>query len=136
MSDTQSNPKQFSITYPPGLYRVRFDISAESFAAITAGQGLALFHLRGAEIHSKLAFIHSLAQAGQFPDYAQSNWDALEECLRDLKWCPAAGYVIFYQGVHPFQAAAPEDYATAIDILAAAVEFWQNADRPLYVFLE
>ena len=35
-----------------------------------------------------------MAAAFQFPDYFGENWAALDECLADLSWLPAAGYVV------------------------------------------
>ena len=136
MANSQSKPKKISIQYSPGIYRVTFDISPESFMTIIANQELELFYLHGVHIHDKQSFIASLAETAKFPDYAQTNWDSLEECLRDLSWCPAAGYVIFYQGIEPFQTTAPDDWATALEILATAVDFWKDTNTPMYVFLE
>jgi hypothetical protein len=30
----------------------------------------------------------------EFPSYFGFNWDALDECVADLEWLPAAGYMI------------------------------------------
>ena len=92
MADSQNKSKKISIQYPPGIYRVTFDLSPESFTTIIANQELELFYLHGSHIYDKQSFIASLAETAKFPDYAQTNWDSLEECLRDLSWCPAAGY--------------------------------------------
>lgn len=136
MTSASSEPKKINIQYPPGLYQVALALPSEQVAAAIASQDLKLFHLQGANIHDKQTFINSLAKAAEFPDYAQANWDSLEECLRDLEWCPASGYVIFYQGTEPFQTAAPDDWQTALEILSSAVEFWQRTNTPMYVFLE
>jgi hypothetical protein len=34
------------------------------------------------------------ATALQFPDYFGENWDAFDECITDLEWLPADGYVL------------------------------------------
>jgi hypothetical protein len=37
---------------------------------------------------------NEFAAALQFPYYFGGNWAAFDECLRDLEWLPATGYVI------------------------------------------
>jgi hypothetical protein len=39
-----------------------------------------------AGIETKASLLHFLAGAFPLPDYFGHNWDALEECLRDLSW--------------------------------------------------
>ena len=39
------------------------------------------------------AMLHAVASVWEFPDYFSHNWDAADECLRDLDaWLPAKGY--------------------------------------------
>ena len=46
---------------------------------------LTVVHLDGTKITSKESFLKEIAEALEFPDYFGHNWDALEDCLRDLK---------------------------------------------------
>lgn len=41
-----------------------------------------------ASIRSKQKLLRTLAEELRFPAYFGHNWDALEECLRDLSWLP------------------------------------------------
>jgi hypothetical protein len=45
----------------------------------------------GRGIKSKQAILAIYAQSLQLPDYFGWNWDALEECLRDLSWLAGPG---------------------------------------------
>jgi hypothetical protein len=49
-----------------------------------ARQGLALAAFNGADISDGPALLKALGQALAFPAYYGANWDAAEECLRDL----------------------------------------------------
>ncbi len=54
------------------------------------------FYIEGdaAEVSSKESLLDLLADILKFPEYFGCNWDALEECLRDMEWLPAKGYVV------------------------------------------
>ena len=39
-------------------------------------------------IQNKGALLNAVSDALCFPDYFGGNWDALEECIRDLSWLP------------------------------------------------
>jgi hypothetical protein len=55
-----------------------------------AGDGkVAVFEVNGACIESERDLLSALARAMEFPSYFGMNWDALDECLRDLSWRPA-----------------------------------------------
>lgn len=45
-------------------------------------------------IKTKDALLDELYQRLRFPDYFGDNWDALEECIRDLSWLPAGPVVL------------------------------------------
>lgn len=45
----------------------------------------------GRGIKSKRALLAIYSQSLQLPDYFGWNWDALEECLRDLSWLAGPG---------------------------------------------
>jgi RNAse (barnase) inhibitor barstar len=47
-----------------------------------------------AAIAHKEALLVILAQQLNFPDYFGGNWDAFEECVRDLCWLPAGPVVL------------------------------------------
>ena len=47
-----------------------------------------------ARVTTKEAFLEAVGKALGFPDWYGHNWDALADCLTDLSWMAADGYVI------------------------------------------
>jgi hypothetical protein len=122
-------------TVPPGIYSLSSRARASTIAQAVERHGWRCFYLDGRRIGDKAAFLAASAQAMRFPSYFGSNWDALEECLTDLAWAPAAGYVLLYDHVAHFASAHPTEWATARAILANAVAHWQARGTPMYVLL-
>jgi hypothetical protein len=56
-------------------------------------QGIRVFYLEGRNIFSKETFLSQTAEVMKFPSYFGNNWDAFEECITDLAWCPAQEYI-------------------------------------------
>jgi RNAse (barnase) inhibitor barstar len=92
---------------------------------IAAEPGTKVFYLDGKKIHSKETFLSKAAEAMQFPTYFGANWDAFDECITDLTWCPAGRYVILYDHADIFAQAEPTQYQIALDILNSAKEYWE-----------
>lgn len=128
--------KCFKAQYVPGIYPMDADLEISDFPEAAAQENFALIRLKGQEISNKQTFITHFAAAAQFPDYAQANWDSFEECVRDLEWYPAEGYVVLYDHYDLFQQNSPEEWQIALDILAAAVDFWKTTPTPMFVFLK
>ncbi|MEC4812271.1 MAG: barstar family protein [Scytonema sp. PMC 1069.18] len=98
-------------------------------------QKIQVFYLDGREISSKETFLRKVAEAMNFPTYFGVNWDALDECITDLTWCPAQRYVLFYERPDIFAQADPDNWQTAINILRSAEEYWETTNTPLDLFL-
>ena len=71
----------------------------------------------------------------EFPSWFGHNWDALADCLDDLVWLRAPGYLLVLENPAGISAAAPKDFAVALDVLAAAAGKWRERGVPFWVFL-
>ncbi len=120
----------------PGVYGYRSRASIASIAWRARTTGWRFFHLDGRRIESKAGLLAACSEAMHFPATFGHNWDALEDSLRDLSWAPArCGYLLLYDGAGRLAAAAPEDFAVAIDIFRSAAAYWRESDTPLAVLL-
>jgi len=77
-----------------------------------------------------------IAQALDFPDWFGRNWDALADCLSDLEWLePADGYVLALDNIQELREAAPDDYATLIEVFDDVASAWREHAVPFWCFL-
>jgi hypothetical protein len=72
-------------------------------------------------VRSKAKLLAILADKLRFPGYFGHNWDALEECLRDLSWLAPDRQIALVHADLPFGAGG-EHRLTYLDILAAAAQ--------------
>ncbi len=70
-----------------------------------------------------------LARKLRFPSYFGHNWDALDECLRDLSWQGGRGRVVIVHEGWPFSPSSPS-LATYLAILADAVAAHRPGGSP------
>jgi hypothetical protein len=76
----------------------------------------------------------------RFPDYFGRNWPAFDECVADLEWLPAPGYIIFLQNAELLLAADPEERGPFFRIIKSAANEWATPitgtdwDRPALPF--
>jgi len=97
--------------------------------------GLSAITIDLGDCTDKAKLLARIAAALDFPDWFGHNWDALSDCLGDLSWLPADGYLITLAGTQTLRAAAPSDWETLLEILAEAAGLWQEQGTPFHVFL-
>ncbi|MGY1459494.1 MULTISPECIES: barstar family protein [unclassified Luteimonas] len=83
----------------------------------------------------KDALLDQIAEALQFPATFGGNWDALADSLGDLSWLPAPGYVLLLDHCADLRDAAPDDFATLLDILDEAATAHARAGVPFWALL-
>jgi RNAse (barnase) inhibitor barstar len=112
-----------------GVYRTtRADVVADA----VRGSRLNFARVSLDGMQKKEDLLDRIAQALSFPEWFGRNWDALEDCLTDLSWCPAQGHVFVFDSVTP-----DEDVGVLIDVLASSAEFWAARHRSFFgVFVD
>ena len=109
------------------------DVKAVQSAA--KSNGFAFFHIEGKNITRKEQLLNHAATALRFPADFGHNWDALEECLTDLEWVDADGYILYYDHIDGLLSAHPDQFETLVEILRDAVASWKADDTAMVVLL-
>jgi RNAse (barnase) inhibitor barstar len=128
-------PDIFSDFRASGVFRLEGDISTKKLEETIKQGGLAFFLLDGTKIHNKEQFLKEAAERLQFPDYFGANWDAFEDCLTDMSWHEADGYVILYDNFEAFAEHSPDQFHTALEIFKQSTEFWRDRKKALLVLV-
>jgi RNAse (barnase) inhibitor barstar len=116
-----------------GVFRLEGEISAEELSKIARQHGLAFFLIDGRKIKNKEQFLKDSAKAMNFPDYFGANWDAFEDCLTDMSWHEAKGFVILYDNMDSFAQHSPDQLKVALGIFRDTVEFWRSQKKMFFV---
>ena len=107
---------------------------------VTPPPGVVVREFHGRNCHTKAGVLGEFARVLDFPAYYGKNWDALEECLTDLQWLPAPGYLFFITEAEELLPDQAEEYATLIAILEQSGKVWATEqdvrpEIPFHVFL-
>lgn len=100
-------------------------------AAALLERGYAVISINGRRVKDKDTFLEEFAAKAMLPGYFGKNWDAFEECLRDLSWFNAPGFLIVLHDMAAFREAQPEEWSAACAILMESVAFWRDRPTPL-----
>lgn len=84
---------------------------------------------------TKAEFFQASARTMNFPDYFGNNWDGFSDCIDDLSWFSADGYILLYTQLDNFANNDPSEWSIALDIFQEVVESWKETDTPMYVLL-
>ena len=89
-------------------------------------------HPRGAHlarvpagIDSKTALFRALVPALALPDYFGANWDALDECLKDLSWIEKRTVALVHEDL---PALPKKELRIYLSILSDSVKGWKPGE--------
>lgn len=118
-----------------GVWFLPSHVEPKTLQAAAKRSGFAFFHLEGKNIARKEQLLNHAATALHFPKSFGQNWDGLEDCLTDLEWVDADGYVIYYDHIDAFLTAQPDQFETLVEILRDAVASWKEDGSAMVVLL-
>jgi RNAse (barnase) inhibitor barstar len=109
--------------------------TATGICLLADGVGWRCARISLAGCHDKEGLLARTAEALNFPDWFGKNWDAWFDCLVDLSWLPADGYVVVFEEADELRESSPEAFDTAVSILEDAAQVWASRNVPFYGFI-
>ncbi len=103
-------------------------------AAEACGYKVFRIDLRHANTLDKL--LGAIGSAMGFPEWFGYNLDALADCLGDMGWCPAEGYLVILEHCDMLQAHTAEELATALQVFENAAVEWRERGIAFWCFVE
>lgn len=100
------------------------------------GAGAQAAEIDASGIGSKEALLDAVASALDFPDYFGSNWDALDECLRDLSWLPGNHHVLVVRGARQLWSTSPEPAGALVEAWLGAAGRWAEQNVGFHLVFE
>lgn len=118
-----------------GVYHMP-QVDKAGLIAAAEADGYASFRIDLQAATDKDELLATIGKAMGFPDWYGRNLDALADCLGDLSWQPADGYLVLLEhcdGIHGFAEA---DFVTALQIFEQAAAEWREQGVPLWCLVE
>jgi RNAse (barnase) inhibitor barstar len=120
---------------PRGVYWAKTHASVSELSKLARAKGMAFFHLEGQKIEKKEQFLNHAAVAMKFPSHFGNNWDAFYDCLTDMDWVEAVGYLIYFDHTDAFASHHESQLETVVELFQDAVDFWKDEGKPMLVVL-
>lgn len=95
--------------------------------------GVLLREIDGDALATEREMFSALAKSLSFPTYFGHNWDAIDECLRDLTWLPARGYVLEVRQSRHLWRRAPALAGSLIESWLFCAEEWATDSVPFHL---
>ena len=111
------------------------DRTAAALQRLGASLGLDAVRIDLAGCSDKAGLLERVATALAFPGWFGGNWDAFYDCLADLAWREATGWLLVLENTGDLRRHAPEALDTALAILGDAAEAWAARGRVFRAFV-
>jgi hypothetical protein len=85
---------------------------------------VAIRFIRGHRCDTVDRLYQEWAAALQFPWYFGWNWDAFDECIRDLEWLPADAWILVITNIVDLLADDHGGRRTCLDVLVDTAAYW------------
>jgi RNAse (barnase) inhibitor barstar len=135
MSELEHYQSVLSDTAKAGVYHMP-QVDPEPLIDAAEGIGFAVFHIDLSHAKNKAEMLDAIAQAMSFPDWFGHNFDALADCLDDMAWRPAEGYLILLEHCDGIHGLAETDFVTTLQTFEEAADEWREQGISFWCFVE
>jgi RNAse (barnase) inhibitor barstar len=102
-------------------------------AAIKNGLDFTYMDLK--KVVDKDSFLMIMSRTLKFPTYFGMNWDALNDCLTDMSWKPAIGYVIVFTNFKSISENMAAEIQIIRNIFDSSAQYWKQKKVQFYIVL-
>ncbi len=92
---------------------------------LAEGLGFRVFLIDAEHARSKPELLAAFADTLSFPEYFGYNWDALDECIRDLGWLERGNFLLAFRRASRLLGLGAKDFVVLVDLLRQAALFWK-----------
>lgn len=89
-----------------------------------------------AQAGNKNEMLEAIGKTLGFPDWFGYNWDALNDCLLDMAWRPAEGYVTLLDHCDGIHGRAEADFVMLMQTFQSAAEEWREQGVPFWCLVD
>jgi len=135
MSDVFIAPEQLADSRRAGVFRCGGEVAQAAITTATQ-QRFTAASLDLAET-TRPGLFTGFAAALRFPEWFGANWDALADCLTDLSWLEAPGYLLVLRDATVLRRRLGQaDFDILVGVLNEAAANWREQGVPFWVLLE
>ncbi|HEX5417708.1 MAG TPA: barstar family protein [Chloroflexota bacterium] len=109
------------------IHFLALDAAERAKRELADAGALAIF-VDGSVIRNEEHLFAEFAAAMEFPDYFGWNWDTFDQCVRDLNWLPAEGYVVFVYHAEQLWSYVPRVAGALAEAWLLAASHWAIAE--------
>jgi RNAse (barnase) inhibitor barstar len=135
MTDLDHYQTVLSDSAKAGVYHMP-QVAPEPLIQAAEGIDLGVFRVNLAHAKSKAELLDTIAKAMQFPDWFGHNLDALADCLADMAWHPAEGYLILLEHCDGIHGLAESDFVATLQTFENVADDWREQGIPFWCFVE
>lgn len=95
-----------------------------------------VFRVDLAGVRDKESLLAAIGKEMAFPEWYGANWDALADCLADLGWRPAEGYLVLLEHCDRLRTRAEGDLVEALQVFQEAAETWREQGIALWCLVD
>jgi RNAse (barnase) inhibitor barstar len=118
-----------------GVYHLP-QMDKKAVIAAARANGYATFRADLAKADNKEQMLDGIARALKFPDWFGHNFDALADCLADMGWKPADGYVVLLEHCDGIHGKAEADFVTTLQTFEQAANEWRESGVAFWCLVE
>ena len=99
-------------------------------------KSFATFRVNLAKAGNKDQLLAGIAKAMKFPEWFGHNFDALADCLTDIAWKPAEGYLVLLEHCDGIHGNAEADFVTTLQVFERAANEWREEGIPFWCLVD